>query len=1131
MALASGVRANRPVVPLPWTQLGLISVYWFGINAIWGAYEGFGQKQLELMVGRASVGTVMGPLELLGGIVAILVVPTVGSLSDYTTSRFGKRKGYIITGATFDLLFIGGLALLAMAQPPDWDGQALGSTQVLLLYALLFLGLQFSSNVAQGPYQGFVPDLVAEPQVGIASGLVGVMRTIGLVTGFAIMAVGARSEAWGLAFLTVGLIEFILAAADLPLRRRRTARGPAERAPLAAIARETWDPGILRERSFVRMTLVRFLFLMGTGTFINISLLYLERVFGVTDPGERSVLWMAALGMALAGTIVAALVGARVSDRTGRKPVVWGAAAIAATGITLLAVAPGDAPAVGLLGSLFLGAGSGAYLAVDWALMTEIIPLAASGRYMGIANIANSLSGPIGLAIAGPIMDAFFRAGRGVHGSPGRCRHRAHRAGPGLAHPHRRPPATRPTSRGGRPRTGLIRGPTPRAGCVRTERASGPAAAHYPPMAAGPGGDLSSRVMVGRDAEARRLTALLAAVLEGTPRIIVVSGEAGVGKTRLIEECLARTAPGSGVLRGECLALGTAIPYLPFAEILRDLVRQVPATSLAGLLGSTRGELARLLPELAQAGGTASTTPTTSAPGMGDLDRLRLYEAFLRATERIAAEHPTVFVIEDIQWIDNASLELLSFLAHGLRQHQRAGLIVSVRSEDAEDRQPILTLLADLGRGGFAERIHLEVLDVEGTRDLIRSIQGTAPDDRLVARLHALSDGNPLFIEALMAMPGIPVDDSLPPGLRDLLAARLTQVPDDALSVLRVAACAGRTIDDRLLVAASGLSPGQVQRAVRAAVADHILVKVPGRPGYRFRHEILRALVASQLLPDETRSIHAAYASALLTEPTDRSDTSELASHWDAAGDWLQALAAHVAAGRVARGMLADDEAAHHFLRALELWSRVPGAETVAGVPRNEVLAAAAATAARSGDLRRAIELTRELLRDPGRLDPETTEQARSSLRWYLWESGDLEEALAEAEIGRGRDRLVVATLAGQRPRPPGRSPPLPAPRPGGGAGRAQGARVRPAGRRDGGAHPGRGCPGMVPPARGRHRGRPGGHPSGDDGCRPRGGPVAHGPLPRRIRAGPCAAGAGPGARRPLRGDARGRDGRIGVGS
>ena len=220
-------------------QLGLISVYWFGINVVWGAYEGFGQKQLELIVGSGSVGSVMGPLELLGALVAILTVPTAGSLSDYTTTRFGRRKGYIISGAALDLVFITGLSLIAMAQPTDWrrEPRSASTARRLALYALLFLGLQFSSNWAQGPYQGLVPDLVAEKQVGIASGLVGVMRTVGLVAGFGIMAVGARSEAWGLAFFCVGLMEFGLAAmtfacswtTDLPGTRDRGARGGRSR--------------------------------------------------------------------------------------------------------------------------------------------------------------------------------------------------------------------------------------------------------------------------------------------------------------------------------------------------------------------------------------------------------------------------------------------------------------------------------------------------------------------------------------------------------------------------------------------------------------------------------------------------------------------------------------------------------------------------------------------------------------------------------------------------------------------------------------------------------------------------------------------------------------------------------------
>ncbi len=409
MAATSEAIGTRPTTLLPWKQLGLISVYWFGINAVWGAYEGFGQKQLELIVGKGSVGSVMGVVELIGALVPILTVPIVGALSDYTTTRFGKRKGYIITGAAFDLIFIGGLSLIAMAQPEGWDGNALGTTGLLVLYGVLFVGLQLSSNVAQGPYQGFVPDLVAEKQVGVASGLIGVMRIVGLIAGFAVMALGARFELWGAAFFTVGLIEFTLAVLTFIGVDNGPPAKPRDGRSWARIALETWDLSILHERSFVRMTLVRLFFLMGAGTFINISLLYVERVFSITDPNERSTLWMAALGMGLAGTVLAAMPAARISDRIGRKPVVWAAAVVATIGILILAAAP--TPVIALTGAFFLGAGYGAYLSVDWALMTDIIPLASSGRFMGIANIANSISGPLGLAVAGPIMDAFYRAG------------------------------------------------------------------------------------------------------------------------------------------------------------------------------------------------------------------------------------------------------------------------------------------------------------------------------------------------------------------------------------------------------------------------------------------------------------------------------------------------------------------------------------------------------------------------------------------------------------------------------------------------------------------------------------------------------------------------------------------------
>jgi MFS family permease len=409
MSTVADHETTRPSALLPWSRLGLLAVYWFGINAVWGAYEGFGQKQVELIVGQGSTGTTLGVLELLGALVAVVVQPTVGTISDHTTSRFGRRKGYILTGATFDLVFISGFALLAMAEPAGWDGAALGSTGLLLLYAALLVGLQLSSNVAQGPYQGFVPDLVAEPQVGVASGLIGVMRTTGVILGFGVMALGAASGAWGAAFLAVGSLQLALALATFRWVPDGPPGEPRRGRTWAAVARSAWERDILRERSFLLMTGVRLLFLMGTGAFINLSLLYVERSFGIEDTAQRSTWWFAALIAALGGTVLAALPAARLSDRVGRKPIAWVACALAAAGTLVIAAAP-TLP-IALVGAFLFGAGSGAYLAVDWALMTDIIPLAAAGRYMGVANIANAIAGPLALLIVGPVMDAFTRAG------------------------------------------------------------------------------------------------------------------------------------------------------------------------------------------------------------------------------------------------------------------------------------------------------------------------------------------------------------------------------------------------------------------------------------------------------------------------------------------------------------------------------------------------------------------------------------------------------------------------------------------------------------------------------------------------------------------------------------------------
>ena len=380
-----------PEVPLlPRNQLLAISVYWFGINMLWGGYEIFGQWKVENLIGQAHRGEIMGYIEFGGAIVSILAQPTIGTISDYLITRWGRRKPFILIGGLLDVVFIYGIV----------------TSHTLTALAAFLLLLAFSSNFAQGPFQGYVPDLVPERQVNTASMLVGLMRTMGVIAGAALVSTGATTGDYGLPLLGIGLIEAALAVLTVITVREGPVARPRNGRSWLSIAREAWGTDALRERGFVFMTLTRLLFLMGPSVFVNLSLYYVRDSLGQT--GGAQTLWLTVGTATLAlGTLVGALPSGVLGTRIGRKPVIWLAALTAGIGIVLVARAA--TPIEALPGMALLGVGSGAYLAMDWALMTSTIPRVASGRYMGLANIANSISGPLALIIGGRVLDEVTR--------------------------------------------------------------------------------------------------------------------------------------------------------------------------------------------------------------------------------------------------------------------------------------------------------------------------------------------------------------------------------------------------------------------------------------------------------------------------------------------------------------------------------------------------------------------------------------------------------------------------------------------------------------------------------------------------------------------------------------------------
>jgi MFS family permease len=382
-------RGRRPTATLAWTALIRLSLFWLGLTAIDSLITVATQSRLKFdgLVPPEQIGSALAVLAALTFGFSFFVQPTVGSISDYTTSRWGRRKPYIVTGAILDAIFLVGIAT---------------ASTFIALAAFITL-LSISTNVARGPFQGYVPDLLPGHQVGIGSALVGLMQVIGNIVGFGLGAVANIKGNVGLALIAVAVIELVTMASvvirvpDGPPARPR--RGRSWR----SIAAETWGTDILRETSYMWLLASRLLILMGGACLVNFVVLYLTDVHGLTqeEAGNAQLLM---LGAAAIASMAAIIPSARLSDRIGRKPVIFASTGLGAVALIIAAVAPSIPIAV--VAAAIFGGSQGTFLAVDWALMTEIIPKAASGRYMGLSNVATQSSTTIAVIVGGLLLGA-----------------------------------------------------------------------------------------------------------------------------------------------------------------------------------------------------------------------------------------------------------------------------------------------------------------------------------------------------------------------------------------------------------------------------------------------------------------------------------------------------------------------------------------------------------------------------------------------------------------------------------------------------------------------------------------------------------------------------------------------------
>jgi MFS family permease len=359
-------------------------VYWLGIQTIWGGLN------ITIIPGRLddlsrdTQGTLLAVIMLVGAVAPIIIQPTVGVISDYTVTRWGRRKPYIVAGSLLDVVFLAGIAL---------------NNDFMAMVAFYFL-LQVSSNFAQGPFQGYVPDLVPARQVGLASGLMGLMLTLGTIVGVGIATLGGIIDNLVLATLALGVVE-VVTMVILVATVDEGREGPPRTRPWREIALSAWGRDILGQRDVLWLLLVRLLFL-GAYNATLIAIGYFRRSHGLSDADADATVFLATAIVGVS-TALAAIPGGRMSDRFGRRPVIWAAALVAGAGLVGVALAP--SPGFAVASWVPFGIGMGIFLSADWALMADVIPKETAGRYMGILNAGTAMAGPVFIIVAGPVQD------------------------------------------------------------------------------------------------------------------------------------------------------------------------------------------------------------------------------------------------------------------------------------------------------------------------------------------------------------------------------------------------------------------------------------------------------------------------------------------------------------------------------------------------------------------------------------------------------------------------------------------------------------------------------------------------------------------------------------------------------
>ncbi|MEV0483772.1 AAA family ATPase [Streptomyces sp. NPDC050508] len=495
--------------------------------------------------------------------------------------------------------------------------------------------------------------------------------------------------------------------------------------------------------------------------------------------------------------------------------------------------------------------------------------------------------------------------------------------------------------------------------------------------------------LIGRDEELTRLAGVLERARGGTAGAVLIAGDAGVGKTRVLDEVAARAAgAGMTVLTGHCVDLGdVGLPYLPFTEILGVLADD---ERFAGALAA-HPAVDRLL--------GAGTDAARDAGG-----RLRLFEGIAGLLADLSDIAPLLLVLEDLHWADQSSRDLLRFLlSRGILQRPAGGapthrlaVFASYRADDLHRRHPLRPLLAELVRLPAVERLELRPMGDAEVARLVRALRTGPVPDGTVRRIVERAEGNAFYAEELLAASDMDAG-GVPSGLADVLLIRFEQLSDTAQQVLRTAAVAGRRVEYDLLHDAVQLPEDELESALREAVERQLLVPGHGDT-YSFRHALAREAVYADLLPGERSRLHGGFARLLAGRGHPAESAAERAHHYRESHDLAEALSASLEAADHAQRVGAPAEELRHLETVLDLWTSVDPAARPAGEGTDSVTLTlrASAAAAHAGDAHRAVSLTRSALAGIGQdTDSELAARVRYTLAGNLMGVDSLTAAFA----------------------------------------------------------------------------------------------------------------------------------------